>query len=106
MNISYKLGIDIGSTTIKLVVFDKDNNVIYKKYMRHLSEIYKSMKDNIVAVSNILQGHQFSCAITGSAGMGMANNLKIPFIQEVIACSKSCTANGIPQTDVCCRTWW
>ncbi len=99
MNISYKLGIDIGSTTIKLVVFDKDNNVIYKKYMRHLSEIYKSMKDNIVAVSNILQGHQFSCAITGSAGMGMANNLKIPFIQEVIACSKA-VRQWIPQTDV------
>ena len=48
---------------------------------------------------NILQGHQFSCAITGSAGMGMANNLKIPFIQEVIACSKA-VRQWIPQTDV------
>ena len=81
MNISYKLGIDIGSTTIKLVVLDKDNNVIYKKYMRHLSEIYNSMKDNLNAVSQLLQDHKFSCAITGSAGMGMANNLKLPFIQ-------------------------
>ena len=67
--------------------------------MRHLSEIYNSMKDNIIAVSQLLQEHSFSCAITGSAGMGMANNLKMPFIQEVIACSKA-VRNWIPQTDV------
>lgn len=67
--------------------------------MRHLSEIYNSMKDNLNAVSQLLQDHKFSCAITGSAGMGMANNLKLPFIQEVIACSKA-VRNWIPQTDV------
>ncbi len=99
MNILYKLGIDIGSTTIKTVVLDKDDNVIYKKYMRHLSEIYKSMHENITALSQLLQGHKFTCAITGSAGMGMARNLKMPFIQEVIACSKA-VRHWIPQTDV------
>lgn len=99
MNISYKLGIDIGSTTIKTVVLDEQNNVIYKKYMRHLSEIYKSMHDNITALANLLHEHKFTCAITGSAGMGMAHNLKLPFIQEVIACSKA-VRNWIPQTDV------
>lgn len=99
MNFSYKLGIDIGSTTIKLVVLDKDNQVVYKKYMRHLSEIYKSMHDNMILLSDTLKNHKFSCAITGSAGMGMANNLNMPFIQEVIACSKA-VKNWIPQTDV------
>lgn len=99
MNFSYKLGIDIGSTTIKLVVLDKDNQVVYKKYMRHLSEIYKSMHDNMILLSDILKNHKFTCAITGSAGMGMANNLKLPFVQEVIACSKA-VKNWIPQTDV------
>lgn len=99
MNFSYKLGIDIGSTTIKLVVLDKDNQVVYKKYMRHLSEIYKSMHDNMILLSDILENHKFTCAITGSAGMGMSNNLKIPFVQEVIACSKA-VKNWIPQTDV------
>ncbi len=99
MSILYKLGIDIGSTTIKTVVLDKDNNVIYKKYMRHLSEIYKSMHDNIAALSELLQGNKFTCAITGSAGMGMAHNLKLPFVQEVIACSKA-VRHWIPQTDV------
>lgn len=99
MNFSYKLGIDIGSTTIKLVVLDKDNQVVYKKYMRHLSEIYKSMHDNMILLSDTLKNHKFTCAITGSAGMGMANNLKLPFVQEVIACSKA-VKNWIPQTDV------
>lgn len=99
MNFSYKLGIDIGSTTIKLVVLDKDNQVVYKKYMRHLSEIYKSMHDNMILLSDTLKNHKFSCAITGSAGMGMANNLNMPFVQEVIACSKA-VKNWIPQTDV------
>ena len=99
MNFSYKLGIDIGSTTIKLVVLDKDNQVVYKKYMRHLSEIYKSMHDNMILLSNTLRNHKFTCAITGSAGMGMANNLNMPFVQEVIACSKA-VKNWIPQTDV------
>lgn len=99
LNFSYKLGIDIGSTTIKLVVLDKDNQVVYKKYMRHLSEIYKSMHDNMILLSDTLKNHKFSCAITGSAGMGMANNLNMPFVQEVIACSKA-VKNWIPQTDV------
>lgn len=99
MNILYKLGIDIGSTTIKTVVLDADGNVIYKKYMRHLSEIYKSMHDNIAALSSLLKEHAFTCAITGSAGMGMAHNVKLPFVQEVIACSKA-VRSWIPQTDV------
>ena len=89
LNFSYKLGIDIGSTTIKLVVLDNDNQVVYKKYMRHLSEIYKSMHDNMILLSDTLKNHKFTCAITGSAGMGMANNLNMPFVQEVIACSKA-----------------
>lgn len=99
LNFSYKLGIDIGSTTIKLVVLDNDNQVVYKKYMRHLSEIYKSMHDNMILLSDTLKNHKFTCAITGSAGMGMANNLNMPFVQEVIACSKA-VKNWIPQTDV------
>lgn len=55
LNFSYKLGIDIGSTTIKLVVLDNDNQVVYKKYMRHLSEIYKSMHDNMILLSDTLK---------------------------------------------------
>ena len=99
MSFSHKLGIDIGSTTIKLVVLNEQNQVIYKKYMRHLSEIYQSMHDNLILLSNILKDQKFTCAITGSAGMGMANNLDLPFIQEVIACSKA-VKTWIPKTDV------
>ena len=106
MSIFYKLGIDIGSTTIKTVVLDKDNNVIYKKYMRHLSEIYKSMHDNITALSDLLQGNKFTCAITGSAGMGMAHNLNLPFVQEVIACSKAVRRSEERRVGKECRSRW
>lgn len=99
MNFSYKLGIDIGSTTIKLVVLDNNNQIVYKKYMRHLSEIYQSMHDNMILLADTLKNHKFTCTITGSAGMGMATNLNLPFVQEVIACSKA-VKNWIPQTDV------
>ena len=99
MNFPYKLGIDIGSTTIKLIILDEHNHLIYKKYMRHFSEIYQSLHDNLILIADILQNHKFTCAITGSAGMGMASNLNMPFIQEVIACSKA-VKTWIPQTDV------
>lgn len=99
MNFPYKLGIDIGSTTIKLIILDEHNHLIYKKYMRHFSEIYQSLHDNLILIADILQNHKFTCAITGSAGMGMASNLNMPFIQEVIACSKA-IKTWIPQTDV------
>ena len=99
MNFPYKLGIDIGSTTIKLIILDEHNHLIYKKYMRHFSEIYQSLHDNLILIADILQNHKFTCAITGSAGMGMASNLNMPFVQEVIACSKA-IKTWIPQTDV------
>lgn len=99
MNFPYKLGIDIGSTTIKLIILDEHNHLIYKKYMRHFSEIYQSLHDNLILIADILQNHKFTCAITGSAGMGMASNLNMPFVQEVIACSKA-VKTWIPQTDV------
>lgn len=67
--------------------------------MRHFSEIYQSLHDNLILIADILQNHKFTCAITGSAGMGMASNLNMPFIQEVIACSKA-IKTWIPQTDV------
>ena len=67
--------------------------------MRHFSEIYQSLHDNLILIADILQNHKFTCAITGSAGMGMASNLNMPFVQEVIACSKA-VKTWIPQTDV------
>lgn len=81
-----KVGLDIGSTTIKCVVLDENLELIYHDYRRHYSHI----KDNIVlALKELLNSglitDDFSLAISGSAGMGIANGAKITFVQEVYA---------------------
>ncbi len=81
-----KIGLDIGSTTIKCVVIDDDANVLYSTYQRHYSHI----KTNLIKVLNNLKNEnlitsKISVAISGSAGMGLANGCGIDFIQEVYA---------------------
>ena len=98
MEKSYKLGIDIGSTTIKFVVLDEKDRIICKRYMRHLSEIYAAMQKNIREMEAVLEDRPFVCAVTGSAGMGAAEALGLPFVQEVIACANA-VKYWIPQTD-------
>lgn len=94
-----RLGLDVGSTTIKCVVIDENNHIIYKDYKRHYSHI----KDNIISKlkelrdSNII-GDEINLAISGSAGMGMADGAKIPFVQEVYA-TRIAAQRLIPGTD-------
>ena len=94
----WRVGIDIGSTTIKLVVLDKEKNLIYKNYARHFSEISRSLSENISTLKEIVGQKKFSLALTGSAGMGIAQKIGLPFVQEVIACA-SAVKSLIPQTD-------
>lgn len=93
-----KVGVDVGSTTIKLVILDHQNELVYKRYLRHFSEIGAAVKENIAAISHIVEKKPFSLAFTGSAGMGMAEKLRLAFVQEVIACSTA-VRKLIPQTD-------
>jgi len=93
-----KVGIDIGSTTIKVIVLDAKNHLLYKRYVRHFSEITAALLDNFLALKNIVGVSSFSFALTGSAGMGIAQKLILPFVQEVIACSAAVKA-FVPQTD-------
>ena len=94
-----KLGLDIGSTTIKFVVLDDSNNIIYKDYKRHYSHI----KENVLAIlnelkdKNIINGDTLF-AISGSAGMGLANGCNITFVQEVYATRKA-AKRLIPDVD-------
>lgn len=94
-----KIGLDVGSTTIKCVVLDENNNLLYSDYKRHYSHI----KDNILSKLNelidkkIIENDCF-LAISGSAGMGMAEGLKIPFVQEVYA-TRIAANTLIPGTD-------
>ena len=94
-----RLGLDVGSTTIKCVVLDEKDNIIYKDYKRHYSHI----KDNIIEKltelkQNKIIGDEVMLAISGSAGMGMAEGANIPFVQEVYA-TRIAANKLIPGTD-------
>ncbi len=94
-----KIGLDVGSTTIKCIVLDEENNIIYSDYKRHYSHI----KDNIVSklnelINNNIVTDECYLAISGSAGMGLAEGVKIPFVQEVYA-TRIAANTLIPGTD-------
>lgn len=80
-----KVGIDIGSTTVKVVVLDENNNSLYESYERHFAKVREKTVEELQACSNYLLGNEFSVAITGSAGLGVAKSADIPFVQEVYA---------------------
>ncbi|MFV0635209.1 acyl-CoA dehydratase activase-related protein [Mitsuokella sp. WILCCON 0060] len=92
------VGIDVGSTTIKLVVLDHEKKILYKNYARHFSEIGNALQENLTHLKSIVGERKFSFALTGSAGMGIAQRIGLPFVQEVIACAAA-VKELIPQTD-------
>ncbi len=92
-----KVGIDIGSTTIKLVVMDEER-LVFKNYARHFSEIGSALTNSLTSLKNIIGEKTFKLAVAGSAGMGIAKKISLPFVQEVIACQKA-VEEFIPQTD-------
>ncbi|MCX7745563.1 MAG: 2-hydroxyglutaryl-CoA dehydratase, partial [Clostridia bacterium] len=93
------LGLDVGSTTVKLVVLDKNDVVIYSKYQRHFSDIRKTIFQLVSEAYNDFRNDDITIMITGSGGLSVSQWLNIPFIQEVIAGTKA-IENIIPQTDV------
>ena len=95
---SYKVGIDIGSTTIKVVVLDAEEQIVYKHYARHFSDIPTALVTNLTALQDVVGPSRFRFALTGSAGMGIAQRLQLPFVQEVIAAATA-VKKLIPQTD-------
>ena len=96
---SYKLGIDIGSTTVKIALIDDNNTVIFSDYERHFANIQETLQSllekAVVSVGN------FNChpVITGSGGLTLAKHLEVPFTQEVVAVSTALQAEA-PQCDV------
>ena len=81
-----KIGLDIGSTTIKCVVLDEEDNILFTSYQRHYSQITQKTGELLGEVrEKVLEGRTASLAISGSAGMGMAQGCGIPFVQEVYA---------------------
>lgn len=95
----YNLGIDIGSTTVKIVLLDTHNNIIFSNYKRHFSNIKDTLKELIQEIYNKIGNCNLSPMITGSGGLSLSKSFNIGFIQEVVAVSKSIEMK-IPQTDV------
>ncbi|HOV64068.1 MAG TPA: hypothetical protein PLG43_09335, partial [Spirochaetia bacterium] len=83
------LGVDIGSTTIKLVVLDDEKQIRYKRYMRHLSNIKESVIKLIDDAYVAFPQAHITVRVAGSAGISIAEWLAIPFVQEVIASTKA-----------------
>lgn len=80
------VGIDVGSTTVKVVVLDENKNIIYKSYERHLSKVREKTVEMLKVAAPYING-PFKLAITGSAGLGVAKASGIDFVQEVFACA-------------------
>ena len=95
----YTLGIDIGSTTVKIALLDESHNILYSNYKRHYANIretlYELLKESYEKVGNVTV-HPM---ITGSGGLTLANHLEVPFVQEVIAVATSLKEIA-PKTDV------
>jgi predicted CoA-substrate-specific enzyme activase len=93
------IGLDVGSTTVKVVVLNTELELVYSKYERHFSDIRKTVLQLLESILKHYSGYRCSIKVTGSGGLGIATWLEIPFIQEVVACSKT-VRRIIPKTDV------
>ena len=95
----YTLGIDIGSTTVKIAILDEENQLLFADYERHFANIQETLAHLLGEAHEKLGELTLLPVITGSGGLALANHLGIPFTQEVIAVSTSLKALA-PQTDV------
>ena len=95
----HTLGIDIGSTTVKVAVLSPDQELLFSDYRRHYANIQETLSGLIREAREKLGDLQISPVITGSGGLTLANHLEIPFVQEVIAVASS-LEHLVPLTDV------
>ena len=95
----FKLGIDVGSTTIKAVVLNEENAIMYKTYRRHFSKIAESLEAVIKDMKVLLNGKEFRLSISGSAGLGISKACNFDFVQEVFAVGGA-VEMLVPNTDV------
>ena len=93
------VGLDVGSTTVKIVVFDKKLDVIYTNYTRHFSDTKNTVCHVLEDLKLRFPNSIFTIALTGSGAMSASSFLGLPFIQEVVSCKRA-VEKYIPQTDV------
>ena len=99
MNKLLHVGVDVGSTTVKIVVLDENLNVLYENYQRHFSDTKNTICSVLENLINKFQDYNYTIALTGSGAMSASKFLDLPFIQEVVSCKRA-VEKYIPKTDV------
>ncbi len=99
MNPIHRLGIDIGSTTVKIAVIDDNNKILFADYERHYANIQETLASLLKKCRDLLDELSLRPSITGSGGLTLSGHLQIPFVQEVVAVATS-LQDYAPQTDV------
>ena len=94
-----RLGIDVGSTTVKLILTDDQNEILYSRYERHMSDVFQKVLSMLREMYDEMGDIPLRPVITGSGGLALANVLGIRFEQEVICLSRA-IETLIPETDV------
>ncbi len=95
----YTLGIDIGSTTVKIALLDKDHSIVFSDYKRHFANIQETLADLLKEAQAQCGNITLHPVITGSGGLTLAKHMEVPFVQEVVAVSTSLKEIA-PKTDV------
>ncbi len=93
-----RVGIDIGSTTVKVVVLDEQNKLLFRSYERHFSKTRERAAQTLRSITDILSGKNVHTVITGSAGLGVSKVCGIDFVQEVYA-TAAAVNQYVPGTD-------
>ena len=93
------LGLDVGSTTVKAVVLDREGEILFSRYARHFSEVYGTVHTLLREVDHAFPGTAFQIGATGSGAITLATRLGLSFIQEVLASGLSIRSR-IPHADV------
>ncbi len=94
-----RLGIDVGSTTVKLVLLNERDEILYQKYERHMSSVFDKVSELLTKMQEEIGDVNVKVVITGSGGLALADKIGAKFEQEVITCSLA-VQKLIPQTDV------
>lgn len=98
MNGRFRVGLDVGSTTIKMVILDEQNAIVFRAYRRHFSNIMPALRALVDVAHRKFSQAFLSITMTGSAAIGLAKSMNVSFVQEVAACTKA-VKKFIPQTD-------
>lgn len=93
------IGLDVGSTTVKIAILDDEDNLVFSHYQRHYSDVQHTVSNLLQKLYIQFRNCDVTMNVTGSSGISTSEQIGIPFVQEVIACSKA-VEKFIPETDV------